>query len=286
MENADSVVCNLCGYSEFAVVIDGRFGQIVKCNQCGLMFRTTTIDFPLVEHAGGVDRLAQQYEAKQAIQLVDYDKSFPIIERILERPTRKLLEIGSHTGHFLDLARKKGWDVKGVEPDRNAARRSIERFGLDVSVSDLRGAEFEDESFDVVMMFHVIEHFSDPASELAEIHRILQKGGVLVAETPRFDTIWFKVLKERERSVIPDHLFYFTRRTLSEMVSRADLSVLYLESVGRTLSLERLITAIAKVIGSRAVNRFLVKISVSFDFDQYCIHVNTHDMMRIYARKD
>ena len=282
----EKTVCNLCGGRDRIVVIDGRFGKIAKCRRCGLMFRITQIGSHPVEVAVGAERLLRQFERKQSIQLTDYEKCFPIIERHLRTPGRKLLEIGSHTGHFLDLARERGWEVKGIEPDENAARQSIESLGLDVDITYLRSAGLPDAEFDAVVLFHVIEHFLDPAAELAEICRCLRRGGILVAETPRFDTIWFKVLKERERSVLPDHFFYFSRRTLTEMVTRTGFSVLRLDSVGRTLALDRLLTNIAKVIGSNAASRLLVNVSDLLHLDRIVSHVNMGDMMRIYAQKN
>ena len=284
--DVEFLVCNLCGSPNRTIVIDGRFGQIAKCDRCGLMFRLTTTAAHPVEHAGGVDRLAKQFEIKQKVQLVDYQKCFSVIERYLPSATRDLVEIGSFTGHFLRLAREKGWNVRGVEPDENAARLSVDGTGLDVSISDLRGAGLQPGSFDAVVMFHVIEHFRDPFAELEEIHRVLRRGGILVAETPRFDTIWFRLLKERERSVIPDHLFYFTRSTLAKIVTRAGFSVVQLDTVGRTLALDRLITNVAKVVDWRALSRLLAYASDRLQLNRITLHVNTHDMMRIYAQRN
>lgn len=277
--------CNLCGCQDHSIVIDGRFGKVVKCKRCDLMFRVSIKANHPVEHAGGVDRLAQQFELKQHIQLVDYRSCLPIIERHLASTGREFLEIGSYTGHFLDLARLEGWNVVGVEPDENAAAQAIENFDLDVRISDLRNARFSDDYFDVVVMFHVIEHFLDPLAEINEIFRILRPGGILVAETPRFDTMWFRLLKERERSVIPDHFFYFTRKTLSEMVSSAGFSVFRLDSVGRTLTLDRLISNVAKVINAKAISSLLINFSNALNFDRVVFHINMRDMMRIYAQK-
>lgn len=282
----DKKACNLCGSIEHTIVIDGRYGKIVKCCQCGLMFRLTSIGPHPVEQSGGAERHARQYETKQKVQLVDYEKCLPIIEGYRGNSNRDLLEIGSHKGHFLDIARSRGWRVKGIEPAEVHARRAIEDFGLDVAINYLRDTKLPEESYDVVVMFHVIEHFLDPLAELIEINRILRQGGILVAETPRFDTIWFKVLRERERSVIPGHYFYFTRESLTQMIAKAGFSILRLDSVGRTLTLDRLVSNIAKVIDSKNVSHYLVRISDALHFNRLKIHVNLHDMMRIYARKE
>jgi SAM-dependent methyltransferase len=267
-------------------VIDGHFGKIAKCNQCGLMFRVTIIGQHPVEHSGGSERLAQQYEIKQSLQLVDYEKSFSTIDLLLKGKKGDLLEVGSHTGHFLNLASGKGWKVKGVEPNQLVAVQSIKNFGLDVVISDLRGADLPKESFDVVVMFHVIEHFTDPVAELTKLSHLLRRGGILVVETPRFDTIWFKILKEQERSVIPDHLFYFTRKTLTDMLVKTGFSVKRLDTVGRTLTLDRLLTAnVTKSIGVKPISDFIVSVSDSQHLDRFKLYINIGDMMRAYAQK-
>ena len=279
--------CNLCGYGRGIIVVNGHFGKIAKCKQCGLMFRISSLGPELAEHVGGFDHLVQRFLVKQKLQLADYEKCFPIVERHLASSNRNLLEIGSNTGEFLNLAHAKGWKVKGIEPNEPAARKSIEDFGLNITISDLCNADLRDESFDVVVMFHVIEHFNDPVAELSKIYRITCKGGILVVETPRFDTLWFKILKERERNVFPDHLFYFTRKLLVEMIKRAGFSVLRLDTVGRTLTLDHLITTtFSKIIGSKSANRLLIRISDYLDLGRFKVHLNMRDIMRVYAQKN
>ena len=69
----------------------------------------------------------------------------------------------------------------------------------------LEQAELEDRSADVVLMMHAIEHVSDPYSTWKEIYPILKPGGIFVMETPRYDTLMFKLLvKEKEVSVATD----------------------------------------------------------------------------------
>lgn len=285
LELEETTMCNLCGSTDLDIIIDGRWGKIAKCRQCDLMFRTTIIP-DTSEPPGGIERFKAQYEAKQRNQLADYARCLPVLDKYVSSPDRDMLEIGSHMGHFLNLAREKGWRVRGVEPNKKAAAQAVEQFGLDVDTDYLRDVHFPDATFDVVTSFHVIEHFADPASEFKESHRILKPGGIFVAETPRYDTIWFKVLRERERSVIPYHYYYFTRRTLSEMLKRAGFTVLRVDSVGRTLSLDRLFFQLVKVVGSKKLHRLLIRMSDRLHLDRVIFYINIHDMMRIYARKD
>ncbi len=279
-------VCNFCHSEKNQVVIDGKYGKIVRCAQCGLMYRTTkTMDYPM-EHVGGEARMDRQFQQKQKNQLRDYETCFEVIERY-RRPEagRMLLEVGPHTGEFLNLACSKGWTVKGVEPDRRVAELSMERYGLDVVVSLLRDAHLPAESADVEVLFHVIEHFYQPMEEVLELYRILKPGGILVIETPRFDTVWFRLLKEHERSVIPDHYFYFTAKTIRAMLDKAGFRVLQIKSVGRTVAFDRLLTNVAKVVDSKTFSHSMINFVDRLRLDRLTLYVNTHDMMRVYAQK-
>ncbi len=107
-----------------------------------------------------------------------------------------------------------------------------------------------------MLLLHVIEHVLDPFEELSAIAGVLRPRGILVIETPRFDTVWFKLLKGRERSIIPGHCHFFTRRTLRQIVEKTGMEVVRLDSVGRSLTLDRLCYALAKVANIRQAEMF------------------------------
>ena len=280
--------CNLCKSSDFVIVIDGQYGKIVRCKSCGLMYRRTMLGHYPIDLYGGAEHHLQQVENKQILQLQDYAKSLPIAEQHLQKSgsERTLLEIGSYYGEFLRLAKERGYRVTGLEPNSGLAEHCRTRYPeMTIHSSFLRDAKFPDNSFDVVCLFHVIEHMNYPLEELQEIRRILKPGGIAVIETPRYDTLWFRVLKERERSVIPEHFFFFTRSSLSQMAKTAGLSVVRLDTVGRTLTLDRLLGNVCKVLGSGTIARMINRSSEVLHLDRVRFHVNTGDMMRLYVTK-
>jgi len=123
------------------------------------------------------------------------------------------LEIGCAGGAFLDAARRRGYDTRGVEFAAVAARFARDRFGLDVVTGDVRDAHFNDASFDVVFMGDVIEHLSEPVATLTEIHRIMAAGGLLVIVCPsQTNTIFsrlgfalFSILGIKARVTLPPY---------------------------------------------------------------------------------
>jgi len=100
----------------------------------------------------------------------------------------RLLEIGCGSGRKLELLRELGWETQGVEQDPNAVANCVSK-NLDVSCGALKEQNYKDDSFDVVIMSHVIEHLHDPRATLIEIRRILKPGGLLSMTAPNINSL-------------------------------------------------------------------------------------------------
>ena len=145
--------------------------------------------------------------------------------------------MGSSLGYLLEKFRQDGWDVLGIEPFYQACRYSREQLGLEVINGILESANLPDASADVVLLNHVIEHVDDPLQTLCEVNRILKPGGHFVIETPRYDTLMFKLLGRRERSVsCGGHIYFFTTSSLRKLYEAAGFETVKLDYVGRSLT--------------------------------------------------
>jgi predicted TPR repeat methyltransferase len=131
----------------------------------------------------------------------------------------RLLDVGCHTGIFLDVARKAGWETFGVEPSRWSADRARAR-GLRVADGTLAEVELPGESFDVITMWDVIEHLADPAEELRRAHRLLRPNGLLAVSTMNVASWFPRLLGRRWPWYMQMHLYYFTPATLRQMLDR------------------------------------------------------------------
>jgi SAM-dependent methyltransferase len=97
----------------------------------------------------------------------------------------KILEIGSGKGRLLSHFFKQGYDIRGVEINREYIAASRELFGeLPVSAVDSERLPAAAESMDIVMSFDVFEHIPDTDSHLREVHRVLKPGGYYLFQTP------------------------------------------------------------------------------------------------------
>jgi SAM-dependent methyltransferase len=127
------------------------------------------------------------------------------------RPGR-VLDVGCGRGYLLDAFRRRGWTVEGTEISAPSSAHAREALGITVHLSQLEELCLPTGSYDAVTLWHVLEHVPDPASVLAEVHRLLRPGGVLLVSVPNFGSPeawtagpgWFHL-------DVPRHLYHFTR---------------------------------------------------------------------------
>lgn len=130
-----------------------------------------------------------------------------------------LVDVGCGTGGYLAEMRELGWTVIGFEPSAGAGEAARERFGLDVRIATLEGADFADGSADVVTMRMVLEHVRDPRATLSEVHRILKPGGRLLLSVPNAGSLETRAFGPHWRGwELPRHLSHFTPRTLRALL--------------------------------------------------------------------
>ena len=285
--------CIICGSSQYKILFkknEAQTHRIVKCLGCGLMYADPQekIDSELIAEKKDslqfID-LDNQYVRKQFNQLADYKRITEFINNT--KPQKgSLLEIGTNIGVFLNHLKEHNWNVSGVDPDVRYSLYAKKHFGIDIFPGLLESAHFKKSCFDVVIMLHVIEHFYNPAKELGIINRILKPGGLLVIETPKYDTLMFNLLKKRERSISCDsHLYFFTTETLRKLTEKHGFRIIKKETVGRTLSIDRLLWNIGIISKSNSLKRIIKYISQSLRLDKRVIYLNMRDMQRIYCVK-
>lgn len=150
----------------------------------------------------------------------------PRVRLVAEQPGRRVLDVGCATGEFLDAMRAAGWIVAGVEPAPWAADRALAR-GLPVWRATLRRSALPQASFDVVTMWDVIEHLSDPRDDLAAVRRALRPDGRLILTTPVLDGWEARRFGRRWPGWdAPRHLLVFDRSSLERLLDSAGFRIL------------------------------------------------------------
>ena len=119
-----------------------------------------------------------------------------------------------------------------------------------------------------------------------EAHRILKPGGILVLETPRYDTLAFKLLGKRERSLSCDgHIYFFTSDTLAQIAKKVGFTIMKSDCVGRSLTLQRLFYNFGVISKNPFLQRLLKQIATQFQLNKIWFNLNARDMERIYLKK-
>jgi len=238
----ERVRCYLCGSDAsrpFVVAEDdltgkpGRF-PFVTCTGCGLVYQNPRI---------GIDHIRAYYDDEYIAhrKRLDWGLLTPLYRRAMERHDR--LKEGIVSRYVMLSAGSEVLDVgcgAGTFLARIRARHGVRATGVDfVDLSqrpEFTGAEFHcglfydqevgHDRFDLVTMWHFLEHDYDPPRTLEAARRALQPGGRLVIEVPRLDSLTFQLYQERWPGLqAPQHTACYTRATLVRLVRAAGLEV-------------------------------------------------------------
>lgn len=287
----DLTRCDLCSSSEadFILATERLDGPLLRCRSCGLYYvelpggRPQDAAAEMARLAGRAGELAlvepEVESGERPWRLVAARERLSDLRRFIQ--SGRLLEIGSSTGEFLEIS-GSSFTPTGVEADpRNLA--ACRAKSLDCLGGTLREAQFPDGSFDAAALYHVIEHFKSPASEVRELHRVLRPGGLIVIETPNIASLWFSLLGARWRQIIPDHVFFFTPATIERLLGSYGFEILETRSVGKAMSLRLFISRLGRY--NRTAARLLENLSSSLGLGDLTVRLRLGDVMRVYARK-
>ena len=227
--------CPLCGGTQLERALTcvdrqatGETFHLCRCRACGFLF---TQDFPAEAEMGRYYHtpgyIPHSDTRRGAVNTVYHwvrawmlGRKARLVAREAHRTTGRLLDIGTGTGYFPHAMEQRGWQVTAVERDAGARAFAKERFGLDV-LGDGALSSLPDGAFDVVTLWHVMEHLEDLDGTWRQLRRLLDARGVLVVALPncssfdarRYGAAWAAY-------DVPRHLWHFTPYTIQRMGAR------------------------------------------------------------------
>lgn len=179
-----------------------------------------------------VNEISAYYESEDYISHTDYQRNFT--EKIyqyvksisLKKKVKlinywnlengKLLDFGAGTGDFLLEAKQNNWKAFGIEPSEKAKNIGKEK-GICYAESLL---DFEDHFFDVITLWHVLEHVHDLNGTIAELRRVLKPNGTLIIAVPNFKSYDALYYQEYWAAYdVPRHLWHFSRAAIDSLFS-------------------------------------------------------------------
>lgn len=247
----DDAPCPLCGRHDeeprFEAADpdpDGRGLRflVVRCRECGLTYTNPR------PSADTIDRFyPANYQPHRRPCTAVARPARPWAERLFGRPCRerrgvlpwpgvgRLLDFGCGGGSYLRRMADLGWRVTGMDTSAEVVDRVRDELGLPAVVGTLPHPRLRPCSFDVVTMWHSIEHVHDPLATLREAYRLLVPGGKLVIACPNIDSWAFRRFGAAWFGLdLPRHLTHFTPPTLAHMLHAAGLRVSSMRGIRHT----------------------------------------------------
>lgn len=224
--------CPICGKEEFKnflVVTDNAVSKesfvIVECENCSFKFTNPRPDS---------DSISQYYESEEYISHSNVktgiiNRAYHVVRSITTKQKVELinrqapakgsiLDYGCGTGTFLTACKKDGWEIRGVEPNIKAREVATTETGeiIAASLSDIEGEKFE-----VITLWHVLEHIHTLNETMAQLLECLQDDGTLIIAVPNADSHDAQEYKENWAAYdVPRHLYHFTQSTMKRFLKK------------------------------------------------------------------
>lgn len=238
----EEVDCYFCGASQRSPFLEadddytgkpGRF-HFVTCEACGLVYQNPRIklehitkyyDDEYISHRHKTDWGVLTWFYNRGMAKHDRDKDRLVSRYVSLNRDSQVLDIGCAAATFLQRLQKHyGAQVSGVDFKDLSALPGFE--SIDFHCGTFEENEFAGRKFDLVTMWHFLEHDYDPIDSLESVNRLLADDGRLVVEVPRLDSLTFRMYGDRWPGLqAPQHTVLFRKQMLLRFMDRAGLEV-------------------------------------------------------------
>lgn len=195
------------------------------------------LDMLITHPQPSFEKLPSYYESVNYISHTDgnkslFEKMYQFVKTIAlknklklinsESQKRSVLDIGAGVGDFLSVCKNNGWQTTGIEPSEKA--KTIAK-SKGVSFVE-KSAELENNSFDVITMWHVLEHVPDLENQILELKRLLKPNGTIFIAVPNFKSFDAKYYKEYWAAFdVPIHLWHFSKTSIQKLFAKQNLQL-------------------------------------------------------------
>ncbi len=206
--------CRICKSKKTEIVnLSGYY--LIHCFECDITYNKDIDKEEKIKEYYSEKYVLEKNELKPIQRyfhrLSELIKLMAVIGNLKQAPA-KLLDVGCDKGFFIDFARHFGYEVAGVELS-NSAREYTKKLNLNV----YENLDSVNSKFDIVVMWHSLEHFPDPQDGLKMIYELLNDDGLLFIRVPDFNCFWRKVFKSKWIWFQPNsHYFHFSIKSLKQ----------------------------------------------------------------------
>lgn len=208
---------------------DSALKNIRKCGHCGIMFQNRDSSFPDPANLYNKDyfqgKVYKDYLNEADIRISLFRKKINLIKQYFPSKGR-ILDLGCAAGFFLKIMNELNYQTYGIEISNFASDYAQNKFHLNVIQGDLSNANFQDNFFQIITLWDVLEHLPNPREVLIELNRIMGNEGIMIIETVNTDSLNVKLMKNNWPLYSPDfHLFYYNKKFLINILDKAGFKI-------------------------------------------------------------
>ncbi len=209
--------------------VSGEKFRLVYDDEYDMLITTPKPDNSILSKYYESDDYISHTDAKRSVfekiyhlvKIYSLNKKVKLIHS-LHKKEGNLLDIGAGTGEFLNTAKNKGWNIDGVEPNESA-RNLAEQKGISLKESTENMAS---NSFDVITMWHVLEHVPNINEQIQELKRLLTPNGYIIIAVPNFKSYDANYYQSFWAAYdVPRHLFHFSKTAIKKLFSNHNMAL-------------------------------------------------------------
>ena len=230
MQNLSGIFCPICrSESIHNYFKDGPY--LKECKDCKIVFTYPLPDGLTEAYDEDYYKIWYKKQFRQRVKL--WRRRLKIVKRFCK--PGKLLDVGTGDGLFLKVAKTANFKIWGTEISPDAVRAAKNLYDLDIHLTEIENADFEENFFDVITMWHVIEHVKNPLQVLKKVYNLLRPGAVVFVATPNLDKHTTRIVyRLKSNKPYPfyspkgeQHLFHFTESMLTKIIKKAGFNIIY-----------------------------------------------------------
>jgi 2-polyprenyl-3-methyl-5-hydroxy-6-metoxy-1,4-benzoquinol methylase len=245
-----NVACNHCGREKTRLLFQKDGYNIVRCTGCGLVYVNPRKESVLEIYNEAYYKdggYYQNYIQNGENYIWSFKKRMNVLSRFI-KPESSILDIGCAYGFFLEVASDAGHQVEGIEANKymveNVKNRLKVPCHLCVDLNEFKPVK----KYDCISFFDSIEHMENPKSAIAKAGDMMNKGGHLVITTPNIGSITGRVMGKYWPHITPEeHIYYFTTKSLTDMLSGCGFKVVHMSSVAYKFKLSEFIPKLKNI---------------------------------------
>ena len=256
----------------------GKIWDLSRCDNCTHIFANPCPSPEFIQSLYG-ETEDPLYQEEARGRSINFKRILKRLDKI--HPERGILiDVGAATGILMDISRKRGWNVEGIEPSSWAVGVAREKYDLEILEGVFETAPLQEEKYTVVSMVDFLEHIPHPYDAISMAHKLLLPGGTLCLVTPDIHSLAARIMGQKWWHYRPGHLGYFSKKSLQFLMQRAGFRIIKMRKYSWTFSLHYLLSR------KPGLSFFLKNRFFSSLFRKIPIKLALQDSFEIYATKD